>query len=151
MFCRLASSPTMKWVKGSPMVTVLLVELTSTGGKPASMEPAPTRTISAATIAGVGVVHVQGVTNTDNQLCRGVTDDFLGFFESFLADDVLQADTVLDFECAFEQDVECLGHGLSDIVCTGRYGSQRDRVPLQEDDDIGAVGTDIDDSDGLVA
>lgn len=78
-------------------------------------------------------------------------DDFLGFFKSFPADDVLQADTVLDSECAFEQDVECLGHGLSDIVCTGRYGSQRDRVPLQEDDDIGAVGTDIDDSDGLVA
>ena len=65
----------------------------------------------------VGVVHVECVSNTDDQLRRGVADDFLGFFKSLITDDVLQADAVLDFERAFERDVQRFGDRLGDVVC----------------------------------
>lgn len=90
-------------MKGSPIRTTLLMELANTGGQ--SDQPcAGSGKHHAADGAArmVHVVQVERIADADDQLRRGFADDFLGFFESFVAGHVLQADLVFDAFGVFE-------------------------------------------------
>ena len=73
----------------------------------------------------VDVVHVQRIANTDDELRRGFTNDFLGFFETFVTGHILQTNLVFDAFRVFEGDAQRIGDGVGHVVGTGRHAYRR--------------------------
>ena len=97
----------------------------------------------------VDVVHVQRIANTDDELRRGFTNDFLGFFETFVTGHILQTNLVFDAFRVFEGDAQRIGDGVGHVVGTGRHDAHIGGFSVIEHDHVGAVAVDVDHRFGL--
>lgn len=123
-------------MKGSPIRTTLLMELANTGRQ--SDQPcAGSGKHHAADGAArmVHVVQVERIADADDQLRRGFADDFLGFFESFVAGHVLQADLVFDASASSNEILSALAQGMSlPFVDLNEYQIDKEVISMVPDD-----------------